>query len=159
MTLILIILLILLILGSMFLQQELAKRQHFGALTQPRVYLDTEQQPGQVLYAKSVSLVGKPDYLIQESGGLVPVEVKTGKTPTHPYRNHQFQLMAYCLLVEENFGKQPGYGYLNYPDKQFKIFYTPQKKAELIQIIAEITASKQSNRELHCTHKEHYLKA
>jgi hypothetical protein len=53
-------------------------------------------------------LAGRPDYLTREAGGLVPVEVKSrscGKSG--PYRGERAQLLAYCLLAEQDLGGAP----------------------------------------------------
>ena len=48
-------------------------------------------------------LTGKPDYLVRVAEGLVPVEVKSGRSPDsgRPYDSHVFQVAGYCLLVED----------------------------------------------------------
>ena len=56
-------------------------------------------------------LAGKPDYLVRQDGGIVPVEVKTGPE-RRVYRSDILQLAAYCLLTEENYADFGGYGIL-----------------------------------------------
>ena len=53
------------------------------------------------LFDGSIGLVGKPDYLIEQNGLVIPVEVKSCRPPEAPYDLHIFQLAAYCLLVEK----------------------------------------------------------
>lgn len=130
-------------------------RKSLGVLTQDVTYQDTEHSPGETMYAKTLSLVGKPDYLIRENGMIIPVEVKTGKTPADPYLNHIMQLMAYCLLVEENLGIRPPGGYLKYPDKEFKIRYTPEAEQSIRDLVQEIARAKENGTEFHCSHPEH----
>jgi CRISPR-associated exonuclease Cas4 len=127
----------------------------FGILKGNKIYSDTENKPGEVLYSKSLKLFGKPDYLISEKGVIYPVEVKTGRTPNSPYLNHTMQLMAYCLLVEENFGIKPPGGFLKYPNKEFKIAYTKEAKESVKLAVNEILKFKQSGEELICNHREH----
>jgi CRISPR-associated exonuclease Cas4 len=143
--------------GLLVLISWVSQRQKFGVLTQEKIYQDTELQPGKTLYAKSIPLIGKPDYLIKDKDQIFPVEVKTGKTPSSPYPNHKAQLMAYCLLVEENFGVAPNKGYIHYPDKEFEVTYTEQEKMALVRLVHEILECKASNRELHCKHAVHYV--
>lgn len=131
------------------------QEKKFGILNAERVYSDTESSPGETLFAKTTNLVGKPDYLIKENGQIIPVEVKTGKTPAEPYQNHVMQLMAYCLLVEENYGAPPPGGYLKYPDKEFKIKYTDQAREAVKDFVEEILTKIESNEEPHCSHPEH----
>src|SRR5688572_13440327 len=92
---------ILFVLGILLLLFISKKRSDFGILNSTKIYSDTDKNPGETLYSKTINLVGKPDYLIKEDGMIIPVEIKTGKTPKTPYLNHTMQLMAYCLLVEE----------------------------------------------------------
>ena len=51
------------------------------------------------LYYHALGLTGKPDYLVERDGILIPVEVKSGRTPEAPYDSHIFQLAAYCLFT------------------------------------------------------------
>jgi CRISPR-associated exonuclease Cas4 len=144
--------------GLILLFLIIKQEQKFGVLTEERIYADSKRSPGKLLYSKSLKLVGKPDYLIKDKNGIIPVEVKTGKTPTTPYLNHTMQLMAYCLLVEENYGNRPIGGYLKYPDKEFKIQYTDEARESVKEVVAEMLVNSESNLELHCSHKNHYLK-
>jgi CRISPR-associated exonuclease Cas4 len=59
------------------------------------------------LYDPVSGLTGKPDYLVEENGFLIPVEVKSGRAPNLPHDSHIFQLAAYCLLVEATEGIRP----------------------------------------------------
>ncbi|MGI8961533.1 MAG: CRISPR-associated protein Cas4 [Bryobacteraceae bacterium] len=146
---------IVLLVGLVALSRLRAQQQRFGVLTNTRIYSDTAERPGKTLYAKSVNLVGKPDYLIEQNGVIIPVEVKTGRTPSTPYMNHTMQLLAYCLLVEENYKRPPG-GYLRYPDKEYQLAYTDEAKASVIALVREISELKRTNIEQHCKHSEHY---
>lgn len=90
------------------------------------------------LYDQDLGLTGKPDYLIEQDGHLIPVEIKTGRTPEAPYDSHIFQLAAYCLLVEKAYGKRPAYGILHYPGRDFAIDYTPALESALLDLLAEL---------------------
>ena len=138
----------------------LIKLQHqsFGILKHERIYQDTEASPGKTLYAQSVPLVGRPDYILKENNQVTPVEVKRGKTPSYPYKSHIMQLMAYCLLIEENYNHAPAYGFIKYKDREFKVFYTPRYKKELLDLIKTITLHKIHPVELTCRHAEHNFK-
>jgi CRISPR-associated exonuclease Cas4 len=96
------------------------------------------QPEGQVLYDRRLDLAGKPDYIVEHEGVPVPVEVKSGRTPTQPYSSHILQLAAYCYLIETNSGKRPPYGILRYPQNTFKISYTTELRDELFATIADI---------------------
>ena len=59
------------------------------------------------LYDAQTGLTGRPDYIVEQAGALIPVEVKSGWAPAEPRNSHLFQLAAYCLLVERSSGKRP----------------------------------------------------
>jgi CRISPR-associated exonuclease Cas4 len=103
------------------------------------VYSDTGQweEVPEPLYAPSVNLAGRPDYLVRRWRHLIPVEVKSTAVPGEPYRSHVLQLAAYCLLVEEAYEQRPPYGLLHYapPDGQertFAVRYTRALERELL---------------------------
>lgn len=144
------------IIASVVLLRTTKKQStQFGALSKEQVYHDTKASPGRVLYAKTLELSGKPDYLIKDEGVIIPVEVKTGKTPSSPYVNHTTQLMAYCLLIEENYGVRPTGGYLKYPEKEFKIAYTKEAENSVRKLVEEIQKAKREGEEQKCNHPEH----
>lgn len=104
------------------------------------IYVDTRrwgptQEP---LFDASLGLTGKPDYLVQQRGLIIPVEVKTGRTPEAPYDSHIFQVAVYCLLVEKNYGRRPPYGILHYPTRDFAIDYTQDLENTLLNLLADI---------------------
>lgn len=133
-------------------------KRRLGVLVNEVTYLDSEKTPGELLYAKSINLVGKPDYLVRQKTMIIPVEVKTGVTPLEPYLNHVMQLMAYCLLVEENYRVRPDGGFLKYPTKEFHIAYTDEAKTSLVNLINEITKNRITNEEFFCDHPQHNQK-
>ena len=104
------------------------------------VYTDTRawgavEKP---LFDRDLMLTGKPDYLIEQNGEIIPVEVKTGRTPEAPYDSHIFQLAAYCLLVHKTTGKRPTHGILHYPARDFAVDYTPALEDALLDLIADM---------------------
>lgn len=104
------------------------------------IYTDTRAW-GEVekpLYDAELGLTGKPDYLVEQNNRLIPVEVKTGRTPEAPYDSHIFQVASYCYLVHKTFGKRPPYGILHYPNRDFAIDYTPELESALLDIIADM---------------------
>ncbi|MBC7251620.1 MAG: CRISPR-associated protein Cas4 [Anaerolineae bacterium] len=90
------------------------------------------------LFSRRYLLTGKPDYLVQERGQVIPVEVKSTAPPPQPYRSHVLQLAAYCLLVEEEFGRPPHHGLIHYQGRTFAVDYTPELRAELIGVLEEM---------------------
>ena len=97
------------------------------------------------LFDRDLGLTGKPDYLVEQNGHIVPVEVKTGKTPEAPYDSHIFQLAAYCLLVHHTTGKRPPYGIIHYPTRDFAVDYTADLENALLDLIADIHINEHHN--------------
>jgi CRISPR-associated exonuclease Cas4 len=107
------------------------------------IYQDTAARPAEILYSRIHKLVGKPDRLItQADGTIIPIEVKTGRTPESPYLGHVMQLMVYCVLIEENFGVRPPHGIIQYPDRDFTVAFTPAQEAQLHLIVADMRRKK-----------------
>src|SRR6266702_4123545 len=100
------------ILGCILLLRTTKERKELGILVGERIYVDTEENPGKLLYAKTIPLIGKPDFLRREKEIIFPIEHKSGRAPRTPYLNHVMQLMAYCYLVEEYYGMRPPGGYI-----------------------------------------------
>jgi CRISPR-associated exonuclease Cas4 len=94
----------------------------------------------QPLYDAELGLVGKPDYLVESAGQLIPVEVKSARNANAPYDAHIFQLAAYCLLVHRQLGKRPPYGILHYGSRTYAIDYTPQLEQAVHNLLIEIHA-------------------
>lgn len=84
------------------------------------------------------AIAGKPDYLVEQNGKIIPVEVKSGFAPEQPHESHVFQLAAYCRLVDYTTGKRPPYGILRYRNRTFAIDYTPALEQQLINLLTEM---------------------
>ncbi len=117
-------------------------RQALGLPAGRVIYADTRgwgpvEQP---LYDAELGLVGKPDYLVESAGQLIPVEVKSTRNTSAPYDAHIFQLAAYCLLVQRQLGKRPPYGILHYANRTYAIDYTPQLEQAVQDLLIEIHA-------------------
>ncbi|MFQ5400019.1 MAG: PD-(D/E)XK nuclease family protein [Anaerolineae bacterium] len=105
------------------------------------IYTDTGiwYRNNESLHITDLRLVGKPDYLVEATdGAIIPVEVKSGRAPEEPWEGHLLQLAAYCLLVDENYGRRPSYGILQYRDKAFAVDYTEEMEAALLQVLSEM---------------------
>ena len=105
------------------------------------------------LFDRELGLTGKPDYLVEQGGRLIPVEVKSGRTPEAPYDSHIFQLAAYCRLVEATTGKRPPHGILHYPDRNFAVDYTPQLESALFDLLAELRRDER-RAQVHRSHED-----
>jgi CRISPR-associated exonuclease Cas4 len=90
------------------------------------------------LYDRRLGLTGKPDYLIKQDKKIIPVEVKSSVITQAPYDSHIFQIAAYCYLVQHSFGERPSHGIIHYPNRTYRIPYTPELENALIDLIIEM---------------------
>jgi len=130
----------LILFALLFFWQAGRQRREAGLPGGRVVYTDTRawdivEKP---LFSNELGLTGKPDYLVEQNGKLIPVEVKTGRVPDAPYDSHIFQLAAYCLLVEKTYGKRPPHGIIHYSNRDFAVDYTPQLESALLDHLAEM---------------------
>ncbi len=104
------------------------------------IYADTGawQQVERPLISRRYGLVGKPDYIVEEGGALIPVEVKPSRVARIPYESDILQLAAYVVLVEEHFGVASGYGLLKYRDVVFRVPLTDALRARLLEVLAAL---------------------
>jgi CRISPR-associated exonuclease Cas4 len=131
---------LIILIALVLLWQSNRQRKQAGLPGGRVVYTDTRAW-GKVekpLYDQGLGLTGKPDYLIEHGDQLIPVEVKTGRTPDAPHDSHIYQVAAYCLLVEKTYGKRPAYGLIHYPRRDFAVDYTPQLESALLEQLAEM---------------------
>jgi CRISPR-associated exonuclease Cas4 len=132
---------LLFIIIALILLWQSTRRQAESGLPGGRlIYTDTKAW-GRVekpLFASDLGLTGKPDYLVEHAGAIIPVEVKSGRTPAAPYDSHIYQLAAYCLLVHKTYGKRPPYGIIHYSGRDFAVDYTPQLESALLDRLAEV---------------------
>lgn len=124
-----------------FLSQR--AQQATGLPTGRVVYSDTGAW-GRVekpIFSPRLQLTGKPDYLVREGSAFIPVEVKSGRAPdTGAYASHIFQLAAYCVLVEEAYGRRPTHGLIKYADKVLGVDFSEALEAELLALLDDIRA-------------------
>ncbi len=88
------------------------------------------------LFARRYGLTGKPDYLVEQGGRLIPVELKPSRRASRPYASDLMQLAAYCLLVEEQTGRAPPYGLLRYAEQSFRLDYNRRVRDEVLATLA-----------------------
>jgi CRISPR-associated exonuclease Cas4 len=134
------IILFLFILALIFFRQSSVQRQEAGLPGGHIIYSDTRgwgkvEKP---LFYTPLELTGKPDYLVQQNGTIIPVEVKSGRAPDAPYDSHIYQLAAYCLLVEKTYNIRPPYGIIHYENRDFSIDYTRELENSLIDLLVEM---------------------
>ena len=137
---ILYIALVLFIVAVIFFVQSSRQRREAGLPGGRVIYTDTRawDEVEKPLFSNELGLTGKPDYLVEQNGKLIPVEVKTGRVPDAPYDSHIFQLAAYCLLVEKTYGKRPPYGIIHYSNRDFAVDYTSQLELALLDHLADM---------------------
>ena len=104
-----------------FFRQSSVQRKEAGLPGGRIIYSDTRgwgkvEKP---LFYTALELTGKPDYLVQQNGRIIPVEVKSGRIGDAPYDSHIYQLAAYCLLVQRSLGVRPPNGILHYSNRTF----------------------------------------
>ncbi|HMB21503.1 MAG: CRISPR-associated protein Cas4 [Chloroflexota bacterium] len=131
----------LLFLAFILFWQSTRQRQSAGLPGGRVIYSDTHGWGDKLerpLFDQALGLTGKPDYLIQQNGQIIPVEVKSGRAPEAPYDSHIYQLASYCLLVEKTYGKRPPYGIIHYKDRDFAIDYTQALESSLLDLLAEM---------------------
>ncbi|MDH5505616.1 MAG: CRISPR-associated protein Cas4 [Anaerolineae bacterium] len=120
-----------------------SRRQQAAGLPAGRVIYVDSSEWGAVekpLYDALLGLAGKPDYVVKKGKAMIPVEVKTGRTPDIPYDAHIYQLAAYCLLVERTYGARPGYGILHYPKRTFAVDFTHALETALLELLVKMRA-------------------
>lgn len=96
---------------------------------------------GRLLEDPDWDLTGTPDYIMETDSGLVPVEVKTGKTPARPFESHAMQVACYLRLLEATTGRSPKYGLLTYPDRIFQVQWDAARRASLRKLVDAIHAA------------------
>ncbi len=132
--------LFLFILALIFLWLSSRQRKQAGLPGGRIIYTDTRAW-GEVekpLYDPQLGLTGKPDYLVEQNGQIIPVEIKSGHAPDAPYDSHIFQVAAYCLLVQRGMGKRPPYGIIHYNNRDFAVDYTAELENQLLDALAEM---------------------
>jgi CRISPR-associated exonuclease Cas4 len=130
----------LLLIGAVLLWISGQQRRATG-LPAGRVVYSDHSEWGEIetpLYDPTFNLTGKPDYLVERSDEIIPVEVKSSRLKSAPYDSHIYQLAAYCLLIEQTFSIKPAYGILNYVNQDIAVDYTPELEQSLIDTIREM---------------------
>ena len=145
----------LLFIAFLFFWQSNRQRQGAGLPGGRVVYTDTHgwNKLEKPLYYPALDLTGKPDYLVEQNGTIIPVEVKSGRAPEAPYDSHIYQLASYCLLVEKTYGKRPPYGIIHYEGEDFAVEYTPALEQSLLELLTEMKRD-QMKREVPRSHEQ-----
>jgi len=104
-------------------------------------YVDSATENPKLFVSERYGLVGRPDYVLAQGDVHIPVEVKTGRVPRGPLFSHILQVAAYCLLMEEAYGRAPPHGILRYEGTTHEIEYNEDVKRLLIVKLAEMRAA------------------
>ena len=105
------------ILALAFLLRRHASKRLVGLDVTGEVVYRDDGAVVEVLVSHLHGLTGKPDYIQRDGEELIPVERKSRIiSPAGAYEGEILQLAAYCLLVEERFGKPVRRGHLFIPE-------------------------------------------
>lgn len=97
------------------------------------------------LFSRRYQLTGKPDYIVRdETGAIVPIEVKPARTAAEPRHSDTMQLMAYGILIQESYGTLPAYGLLKYRDRVFEIAFTEELVEECLETTREMRRARRA---------------
>ena len=107
------------------------------------VYSDTGawEKVEKPLFSKRYGLAGKPDYIVEQNGSVIPVEVKPSRVSPQPRESDVMQLAAYAVLVEEKYETRVPHGLLKYRDQIFQIEFTTELRARLLALVHEMRAN------------------
>ena len=105
------------------------------------VYIDSEKEKPKLFVSKKLGLSGRPDAVVMDGEHHIPVELKTGRVPRGPLFSHILQVVAYCVLLEEEYGRAPPYGIVRYGETAYEIEYNDDQRKLLIQKLAEMQAA------------------
>lgn len=114
----------------------------------------------QPLISRRHHLVGRPDYLVAASDGVIPVEVKSTRLRgSNPYDSHKLQLAAYCLLIEDSEDARPPYGLLHYANATVRIPFDDALRNQLLATLDQMRQAQSArpiarshDDPLRCTH-------
>ncbi|HWS89467.1 MAG TPA: PD-(D/E)XK nuclease family protein [Pyrinomonadaceae bacterium] len=166
------LLLLLVVAAALAARAAARESKRAGLPTGALLYSDTGRPVGRVagtevgrdgkrqerpLVSEALELVGRPDYLIEAEGGVVPVEVKSTACPAsgRPYDSHLAQLAAYCLLVEDVLGASVPYGLVKYRDREVRVEYTPEMRERALALIADMKEDMRAAAEGEEVHRSH----
>lgn len=94
------------------------------------------------LFSERLKLVGRPDRIVRDGGGLIPEEWKSAKRVN---QGHRHQLGVYFLLIEEEYGSPPPYGVVVLGDgSRVKVENSPSLRSEVLAIAKQIRERRRS---------------
>jgi CRISPR-associated exonuclease Cas4 len=105
------------------------------------VYIDSNAEKPKLFVSKKHGLSGRPDAVVMDGEHHIPVELKTGRVPRGPLFSHILQVVAYCVLLEEEYGRAPPYGIIRYGETAYEIEYNVDQRTLLLQKLDEMRAA------------------
>ena len=140
-------------------EQARATRSKYAIAAGALVYVDSDRERPKRFVSARYGLSGRPDAVLLEGDVHIPVEVKTGRTPRGPLFSHILQIAAYCMLMEEEYGRAPPYGVIRYGNTSHDIEYNEDLKRLVLQKMGEMRgcltrgeAHRNHNRPGKCVH-------
>ncbi len=133
-----------LVVGVLLLRLSQSRKRALGIPDGDVVYQDHESQQvsARTLVSERLGLRGKPDCLIRNADGIIPVELKKAARPPARggvYPNHLIQVLAYIVLVREHYGEQVPYGLVLYGNEEArKVYPTPENIAWLESVLMQV---------------------
>ncbi len=120
-------------------------RRRAAVLPGEVVWRDTPE--ARTLVSRRYELAGRPDYVVRDTRGLVPVEVKSRACGTRgPYAGERAQLLAYCLLTEDALGGHVTSGVLEYRDCRISVPFGTRERQEITALLAQMNAERDAHR-------------
>jgi len=145
-----------LIISAMVLFFGRSEEKYFRALQQKLKITDKVEYVGDdrapVLRSEDSGLSGKPDFILRRSGELIPVELKTGRTPKGPLFSHILQVGAYCIIVSDLYGQRVEKGLIRYPKGEFEIEFDENLEQLVREKVREMESIENSG-EAHRNHQ------
>jgi len=112
-----------------------------GKYVHTHFWLDTIKRKEIYLISHKWKLKGRCDYILEEKGMQIPLEIKYGNCNNEtPYQNDAMQLLCYILLLEEHINEPIPYGYILYvgSKQKYRIMNTLTNRRILTSFIKQI---------------------
>ncbi len=118
----------------------------------PVVTSDVRDEGGPTLLDPTSGLRGRPDYVVRERAGLVPIEVKPLRRASVLYDSDRMQLAVYLLLLR---AVEPtrfaGFGRVRYARAAFVVTLTAALERQCLELAGRVRAARHAA-DVHRTH-------
>ena len=121
--------------------QIINDHMEIGSYIKEHHWMKTIKRKEIYLMSNKWKLKGMCDYIIEENGFQIPIEIKKGKcSAVKPYKNDVMQLLCYVLLLKENLGIKYTHGYILYvgSKRKFTVNITPNLRKRIQNYFKEI---------------------